>query len=367
MAPCVWCGAGSAPQRCARCGQAWYCSKECQKSHWRQEYGGHPTHKAWCVPEADFAGTVQGFVEQCDGSVEDMEWLDSPVLRYNDRVYDAVCSARVHDTLRKHMLDVAELATAAPADWDAVCFTLNWCRCAPNCLFNGTRVRVPKGCAAADDRRVLAFLASDAARAWPAWISALRSGLSAHLRQSVVACRLANGCPPIQSELRDLLAMTTYALAHANVAAVVLEHHAAATWSALGDALSSCWDAEATGRSRDTGAVLEGYVNCLANVLREHALRERGAPWADEHLSLAALGFSSADDDPDRPFANEAEKQAGKRKAMFQSIGCATARAHIEHRGSPQGDAVDRHMRQIFTEHEKETKAARRRAARAPK
>ena len=95
MAPCVWCGAGSAPQRCARCGQAWYCSKECQKSHWRQEYGGHPTHKAWCVPEADFAGTVQGFVEQCDGSVEDMEWLDSPVLRYNDRVYDAVCSARV--------------------------------------------------------------------------------------------------------------------------------------------------------------------------------------------------------------------------------------------------------------------------------
>ena len=358
--PCSWCGAGSAPQRCARCGQAWYCSKECQKNHWRQAYGGHPSHKSWCVPEADFGETVQGIVNHCNDSVEDsMDWLDCPSIRYNNRVYDAACSAGLHDTLRKRMLEVAELATAQPTDWVSVCFTLNWCRCALNCLFNGTRFRVPKGCGGADDQRVLAFLASDAASTWPAWICALRNGLSAHLRHG--------SCPPIQSELRDLLAMTAYALAHDNVAAFVLENHAAATWSALGEALSFCWEGESTGRSRDAGAVLEGYVNCVANMVREHALRERGALWADEHLSLVTLGFSCADDgsDPDRPFANEAEAKSFRRLAMFQSLGCATARAHIEHRGTPQGNAVDRHMQQICKEMKQKTKAAR--AARAPK
>ena len=49
---------------------------------------------------------------------------------------------------------------------------------------------------------------------------------------------------------------------------------------------------------------------------------------------------------------------------MFQSLGCASARAHIEHRGTPQGNAVDRHMKQICKEMKQKTKAAR--AARAP-
>ena len=93
----------------------------------------------------------------------DMEWLDSPSFA-TTIACTTRCAARVHDT-RKRMLDVAELATAAPADWDAEAD--NWCRCALNCL-NGTRARkaAPRRTTGACSR-----FASDAARAWPAWIT----------------------------------------------------------------------------------------------------------------------------------------------------------------------------------------------------
>ena len=75
MAICAGCGSEAAPNLCSRCQRARYCSRSCQKVHWRQ-------HKRECVAAApssdDAAGHSGGACPQCAKEWEECACVESP-------------------------------------------------------------------------------------------------------------------------------------------------------------------------------------------------------------------------------------------------------------------------------------------------
>ena len=144
--------------------------------------------------------------------------------------------------------------------------------------------------------------------------------------------------PPQIQCARDVLVMTTFALAHPSVGAKALEHHVplVAAVRAMIDAVYTRDAGPGGGQTAwDPAASLEAYVNTIAAQLREHGFRERGRAWTDEHLSLESLGFPES---------------SLLKHGLYATMGVAQARASIEARGKVTYENLDRHMKNIFAE-----------------
>ena len=83
--------------------------------------------------------------------------------------------------------------------------------------------------------------------------------------------------------------MTQYALAYESIAAHVVENHPKVTWDAYARLFEICWTHN-EGDALDPDLVLEGYLNTVAQEIREHARRLKDEEFVEEHFSPWALG-----------------------------------------------------------------------------
>ena len=72
---CEVCGAGGELARCSGCWQVWYCSKSCQKTHWR-------SHKRLCRPYSlrPVEGKGLGLVASRDIKLGEIIMREDPTL-----------------------------------------------------------------------------------------------------------------------------------------------------------------------------------------------------------------------------------------------------------------------------------------------
>ena len=216
---CFWCDEvpreGAKLNKCSLCLAVRYCSRACQKAHWKNPKGRHPQHKAVCVTAADKPSVAAALVEAIVGDPASTELYDDERLRYDPPLYRLVCDG-VDGTmggLHGHLLRVMEgTVMARPGSYAASHGATTVCG-ALQCLFNASRMRQRPTVSAADVGRVKRFLRFDRARCWPAWLASGAASVGSHF----------HGEDSIGEACRGILAMTAMTLTHANVAAFALE------------------------------------------------------------------------------------------------------------------------------------------------